>query len=39
MPGRRGRVIEEFNEALAELKANGTYDEIMNKYFTYDVKL
>ncbi|TDX31712.1 amino acid ABC transporter substrate-binding protein (PAAT family) [Modicisalibacter xianhensis] len=32
-------LAEKFNEALAELKANGTYDEIMNKYFTYDVKL
>lgn len=28
-----------FNEALAALKKNGTYDEIMHEYFTYDVKL
>ncbi|SHE42895.1 amino acid ABC transporter substrate-binding protein, PAAT family (TC 3.A.1.3.-) [Modicisalibacter ilicicola DSM 19980] len=28
-----------FNEALATLKENGTYDEIMKEYFSYDVKL
>ncbi|WP_409995875.1 transporter substrate-binding domain-containing protein [Halomonas sp. DP4Y7-2] len=32
-------LAERFNQALAELKANGTYDEIMSEYFSYDIKL
>lgn len=28
-----------FNKALQTLKDNGTYDEIMRRYFTYDIKL
>lgn len=32
-------LAERFNEALAALKKNGTYDTIMKKYFSYDVKL
>ncbi|HET8790378.1 MAG TPA: transporter substrate-binding domain-containing protein [Modicisalibacter sp.] len=36
---RDKELAEMFNEALATLKQNGTYDEIMHEYFTYDVKL
>ena len=36
---RDRELAERFNEALAELKSDGTYDEIMNEYFSYDVKL
>ncbi len=36
---RDKELAEKFNEALATLKENGTYDEIMKKYFSYDVKL
>ncbi|MFQ3789103.1 transporter substrate-binding domain-containing protein [Halomonas sp. A29] len=32
-------LAERFNEALAALKENGTYDELMERYFNYDVKL
>ena len=32
-------LAERFNEALSALKENGTYDEIMNRYFDYDIKL
>jgi arginine/ornithine transport system substrate-binding protein len=32
-------LAERFNEALATLKENGTYDEIMERYFNYDIKL
>ncbi|MBF8223157.1 transporter substrate-binding domain-containing protein [Halomonas sp. 328] len=32
-------LAERFNEALAALKEDGTYDEIMNRYFSYDIKL
>ncbi|APX94145.1 nickel transporter [Halomonas sp. 1513] len=32
-------LAERFNEALAALKEDGTYDEIMQRYFSYDVKL
>lgn len=28
-----------FNKALAEVKANGTYDTIMKKYFDYNIKM
>ncbi|XKE46241.1 transporter substrate-binding domain-containing protein [Halomonas organivorans] len=36
---RDRELAERFNEALQALKTNGTYDEIMAKYFSYDVKL
>lgn len=29
----------EFNKALATLKSNGTYDKIMHKYFSYNIKM
>jgi len=32
-------LAERFNEALAALKADGTYDEIMERHFSYDIKL
>ena len=32
-------LAERFNEALSALKEDGTYDEIMNRYFNYDVRL
>ncbi|MBA2779074.1 transporter substrate-binding domain-containing protein [Billgrantia kenyensis] len=32
-------LAERFNEALAALKEDGTYDEIMERYFNYDIKL
>lgn len=32
-------LAEMINEALATLKEDGTYDEIMEKYFTYDIKM
>ncbi|SDL26113.1 amino acid ABC transporter substrate-binding protein, PAAT family [Franzmannia pantelleriensis] len=32
-------LAERFNKALAALKEDGTYDEIMQRYFSYDVKL
>ncbi|WP_404375379.1 transporter substrate-binding domain-containing protein [Vreelandella aquamarina] len=32
-------LAERFNEALRALKEDGTYDEIMNRYFNYDVRL
>ncbi|CZF83939.1 transporter substrate-binding domain-containing protein [Grimontia marina] len=28
-----------FNKSLAEVKADGTYDEIRKKYFAYDIKM
>ncbi|GAA3928798.1 transporter substrate-binding domain-containing protein [Litoribacillus peritrichatus] len=28
-----------FNAALAKVKANGTYDKIMKKYFSYNIKM
>ncbi|MDT8879541.1 transporter substrate-binding domain-containing protein [Halomonas saccharevitans] len=36
---RDRELAERFNEALQALKTNGTYDEIMAEYFSYDVKL
>ncbi|MDR5865426.1 transporter substrate-binding domain-containing protein [Halomonas koreensis] len=36
---RDRELAEQFNEALQALKTNGTYDEIMARYFSYDVKL
>jgi len=32
-------LAQKFNRALAKLKKDGTYDEIMNKYFSYDIKM
>ncbi len=32
-------LAEKFNVALDKLKKEGTYDKIMNKYFTYSVKM
>ncbi|EWH03304.1 transporter substrate-binding domain-containing protein [Halomonas sp. BC04] len=32
-------LADDFNEALTALKEDGTYDEIMNRYFSYDIKL
>ncbi len=32
-------LAERFNDALSALKEDGTYDEIMNRYFNYDVRL
>jgi arginine/ornithine transport system substrate-binding protein len=28
---------EKFNQAIAEIRANGTYDQIAKKYFDFDV--
>jgi len=28
---------EKFNAAIAAIRANGTYDEIMKKYFDFDI--
>lgn len=36
---RDKKLAQMFDKALATLKENGTYDEIMKKYFSYDVKL
>ncbi|GHE21705.1 transporter substrate-binding domain-containing protein [Halomonas urumqiensis] len=36
---RDGELAERINAALAALKEDGTYDEIMNRYFNYDIKL
>ncbi|KMQ76324.1 transporter substrate-binding domain-containing protein [Marinobacter subterrani] len=32
-------LAKDVNAALATLKENGTYDEIMKKYFNYDIKM
>ncbi len=32
-------LAEKFNAALRKLKADGTYDKIRKKYFTYDIKI
>lgn len=32
-------LAEKFNAALKKLKENGTYDEIMKKYFSYSIKV
>ena len=29
---------EQFNRAIAEVQANGTYDQIRAKYFSFDIK-
>lgn len=36
---RDGDLATKFNAALKKLKENGTYDEIMNKYFAYSIKM
>ncbi|MBV7297464.1 transporter substrate-binding domain-containing protein [Enterovibrio paralichthyis] len=36
---RDKELVEIFNTSLAEVKANGKYDEIMNKYFKYNIKM
>lgn len=36
---RDKELAQMFNESLAKLKSNGVYDEIMNKYFTYSIKV
>lgn len=30
-------LAEKFNKAIAEIRANGTYDKIASKYFTFDI--
>ena len=32
-------LAERFNEALREIKQDGTYDELMHKYVDYDIKI
>ena len=39
MRKRDADLAEEVNEALATLKEDGTYDTIMQKYFSYDIKM
>ncbi|WP_129139419.1 transporter substrate-binding domain-containing protein [Modicisalibacter coralii] len=34
---RDKELVERFNEALATIRDNGTYDRIMKKYFRYDI--
>ncbi|AYF35141.1 nickel transporter [Vreelandella alkaliphila] len=36
---RNEALAEQFNEALREIKQDGTYDELMNKYVDYDIKI
>lgn len=36
---RDTELADKFNAALKTLKENGTYDEIMKKYFAYDIKI
>ena len=36
---RDTELAEKFNQALRKLKSDGTYDQIMKKYFVYDVKI
>lgn len=39
MRKRDTELAEEVNAALATLKEDGTYDQIMKKYFNYDIKI
>ncbi|UZH12257.1 hypothetical protein OM794_11205 [Halomonas sp. BDJS001] len=32
-------MAEQFNEALREIKQDGTYDELMHKYVDYNIKI
>lgn len=36
---RDTELAEKFNQALSKLKADGTYDTIMKKYFKYNIKI
>ncbi|KZZ52178.1 hypothetical protein A3758_28870 [Oleiphilus sp. HI0118] len=36
---RDTELAEKFNAALKKLKEDGTYDEIMKKYFAYSIKI
>ncbi|WP_447556492.1 transporter substrate-binding domain-containing protein [Vreelandella sp. EE22] len=36
---RNEALAEAFNEALREIKQDGTYDEIMNRHVDYDIKI
>lgn len=36
---RDKELAEQFNQALAEIKEDGTYDELMHKYVDYDIKI
>lgn len=36
---RNEALAEQFNEALREIKQDGTYDELMHKYVDYDIKI
>jgi arginine/ornithine transport system substrate-binding protein len=36
---RNEALAEQFNEVLREIKQDGTYDELMNKYVDYDIKI
>lgn len=39
MRKRDTQLAEDINAALKKLKEDGTYDAIMNKYFSYDIKI
>ena len=39
MRKRDKELANRVNAALRKLKKDGTYDEIMNKYFNYDIKM
>lgn len=36
---RDGDLAEQFNQALREIKKDGTYDKLMHKYVDYDIKI
>lgn len=36
---RNEALAEQFNEALRQIKQDGTYDELMHKYVDYDIKI
>ncbi|MDT8896471.1 transporter substrate-binding domain-containing protein [Halomonas sp. I1] len=36
---RNETLAEQFNEALQQIKRDGTYDELMHKYVDYDIKI
>ncbi len=36
---RNEALAEQFNEALREIKQDGTYDELMHQYVDYDIKI
>jgi arginine/ornithine transport system substrate-binding protein len=39
MRKRDTQLAEDINAALKKLKEDGTYDAIMEKYFSYDIKI